>query len=42
MHQESIVLYVARKGLAAVAIHDDRVTMLGAQAISYQLSAIRL
>jgi hypothetical protein len=35
MDQRSIVLYLARKGLATVAIHDDRVATLGVEAISY-------
>jgi hypothetical protein len=35
MDQRSIVLCLGRKGLAAVAIEDDLVATLGAQAISY-------
>jgi hypothetical protein len=38
MDQRSIVLYLSRKGLAAVAIHDDLVASLGAEEISNQLS----
>jgi hypothetical protein len=35
MDQLSIVLYLARKGLAAVAIDEDLITTLGAEGISY-------
>jgi hypothetical protein len=35
MDQQSIVLYLSRKGLSAVAIHDDLVATLGAEAVSY-------
>jgi hypothetical protein len=37
MEQRSIVLYLARKGLSPLAIHDDLVTTLGADAdaVSY-------
>jgi hypothetical protein len=35
MEQRSIVLYLARKGLSPLAIHDDLMTMLGADAVSY-------
>jgi hypothetical protein len=35
MDQQSIVLYLPRKGLPAVAIHDDLVATLGAEAVSY-------
>jgi hypothetical protein len=35
MGQRLIVLYLARNGLAAVAIHDDLVATLGLEAISY-------
>jgi hypothetical protein len=35
MGQQSIVLYLSRKGLSAVAIHDDLVAILGAEAMSY-------
>jgi hypothetical protein len=35
MDQQSIVLYLSRKGLSAVAIHDDLVPILGAEAVSY-------
>jgi hypothetical protein len=38
MDQKSIVLYLARKRLGAVAIHDDLVATLGAEAINSQLS----
>jgi hypothetical protein len=38
MDQQSIVLYLARKGLSAFAIHHDLVATLGEEAISYQLS----
>jgi hypothetical protein len=39
MEQRSIVLYLARKGLSPLAIHDDLVTTLGtdADAVSYSL-----
>jgi hypothetical protein len=33
--QRSIVLYLARKGLSPLAIHDDLVTTPGADAVSY-------
>jgi hypothetical protein len=32
MEQQSIVVYLARKGLSPLAIHDDLVTTLGADA----------
>jgi hypothetical protein len=35
MDQQSIILYLSRKGLSAVAIHDDLVSTLGAEAVSY-------
>jgi hypothetical protein len=35
MDRQSIVLYLSRKGLSAVAIHDDLVATLGAKAVSY-------
>jgi hypothetical protein len=35
MEQQSIVLYLARKGLSPFAIHDDLVTTLAADAMSY-------
>jgi hypothetical protein len=35
IEQQSIVLYLARKGLSPFAIHDDLVTTLGADAMSY-------
>jgi hypothetical protein len=35
MEQRSIVLYLARKRLLPLAIHDDLVTTLGADAVSY-------
>jgi hypothetical protein len=35
MDQRSIVLYLARNGLAAVSIDEDFITTLGAEAISY-------
>jgi hypothetical protein len=35
MEQRSIVLYFARKRLSPLAIHDDLVTTLGADAVSY-------
>jgi hypothetical protein len=35
MGQQSIVLYLSRKGLSAVVIHNDLVNTLGAQAVSY-------
>jgi hypothetical protein len=35
MDQQSIILYLSRKGLSAVAIHDDLVTTLGTEAVSY-------
>jgi hypothetical protein len=35
MNQQSIVLYLSRKGLLSVAIHDDLVATLGVEAVSY-------
>jgi hypothetical protein len=35
MDQQLIVLYLARKGLSAVVIHDDLVATLGAEAVNY-------
>jgi hypothetical protein len=35
MEQRSIVLYLARKGLSPLAIHNDLVTTLGADAVNY-------
>jgi hypothetical protein len=35
MDQQSIVLYLSRKGLSAAAIHDNIVATLGAEALSY-------
>jgi hypothetical protein len=35
MNQQSTVLYLSRKGLSAVAIHDDLVATLGAEAVNY-------
>jgi hypothetical protein len=35
MDRQSIVLYLSRKGLSSVAIHDDLVATLGAEAVSY-------
>jgi hypothetical protein len=35
MDQQSIVLDLSRKGLSAVAIHDNLVATLGAEAVSY-------
>jgi hypothetical protein len=35
MDQQSIALYLSRKGLSAVAIHDDLVATFGAEAVSY-------
>jgi hypothetical protein len=35
MEQRSIVLCLVRKGLSPLAIHDDPVTTLGADAVSY-------
>jgi hypothetical protein len=35
MDQRSVVLYLVRKGLAAVAIYEDLVATLGAEAINY-------
>jgi hypothetical protein len=35
MDRQSIVLCLCRKGLSAVAIHDDLVATLGAEAVSY-------
>jgi hypothetical protein len=37
MNQRSIVLYLARKRLTAIAIHEDPVATLGAAAIRYPL-----
>jgi hypothetical protein len=34
MDQQSIVLYLSRKGLSAVAMHDDLVATLGTEAVS--------
>jgi hypothetical protein len=34
MDQQSIVLYLSRKGLSAVVIHDDLVATFGAEAVS--------
>jgi hypothetical protein len=35
MDQQSIVLYLSRKRLSAVGIHDNLVATLGAEAVSY-------
>jgi hypothetical protein len=35
MDQQPIVLYLSRKGLSAVAIYDDLVATLGAEAVNY-------
>jgi hypothetical protein len=35
MDQQLIILCLSMKGLSAVAIHDDLVTTLGAEAVSY-------
>jgi hypothetical protein len=35
MEERSIVLYLARKGLLPLAIHEDRGATLGADAVSY-------
>jgi hypothetical protein len=35
MDQQSIVLYLSKKGLSAVAIHDDLLATLGPEAVSY-------
>jgi hypothetical protein len=35
MDQQSIVFYLSAKGRSAVAIHDDLVVTLGAEAVSY-------
>jgi hypothetical protein len=35
MDQQSTILYLARKGLSIVAIHDDLVATRGAEAVSY-------
>jgi hypothetical protein len=35
MDQQLIVLYLSRKGLSALAIHDDLVATLGAETVSY-------
>jgi hypothetical protein len=35
MYQQLIVFYLYRKGFSAFAIHDDLVTTLGAEAVSY-------
>jgi hypothetical protein len=37
MDQISIVLYLAKKGLSAVAVHDDLVATLSIEVISYSL-----
>jgi hypothetical protein len=33
--QQSVVVHLSRKGLSAVAIHDDLVATLGSEAVSY-------
>jgi hypothetical protein len=33
MDQQSVILYLARKGLAAAAVYEDLVTTLGPEAI---------
>jgi hypothetical protein len=35
MSQQSIILYLSRKGLSAVTIHDDLVATLGAEVVNY-------
>jgi hypothetical protein len=35
MDQQSIVVYLSRKGLSAVAIHNGLVAILGAAEVSY-------
>jgi hypothetical protein len=35
MYQQSIVFYLSRKGLSAVAIYDDLVATLGAKVVNY-------
>jgi hypothetical protein len=35
MDQQSIVFYLSRKGLSAVAIYDGLVASLGAESVSY-------
>jgi hypothetical protein len=35
IEQRAIVLYLARKGLSSLAIHDDIVTTLGTDEVSY-------
>jgi hypothetical protein len=40
MEQRSIVLYLAKKGLLALAIHDDLVTTLGAVADAVSYSSV--
>jgi uncharacterized membrane protein len=35
MNQQLIILYLSREGLSAVAIHDNLVATLGAEAVSY-------
>jgi hypothetical protein len=35
MDKQLIVLYLSRKGVSAVAIHDDLVTTLGTEAVGY-------
>jgi hypothetical protein len=40
MEQRSIVLYLARKGLSPLAIHDDLVTTLGADADAESYSSV--
>jgi hypothetical protein len=42
MDQQLIVLYLARKGLSAVAIHDDHVATLNTEAVSLPSVARRL
>jgi hypothetical protein len=36
MNQQSIILYLSKKGLSAVVIHDDLVATLGAEAVSHR------
>jgi hypothetical protein len=40
MEQRSIVLYLTRKGLSPLAIHDDLVTTLGANADAMSYSSV--
>jgi hypothetical protein len=40
MQQRSIVLYLAGKGLSPLAIHDDLVTTLGANADALSYSSV--